>query len=157
MDKFKIADKKEHMKSKHLSQNNNWCIIYSDIEFTQKAQKEIITKIFDTYRKKRRNSPYEWNRNVFPYENPDYSESKKINFPDGFMYFRLQISIEEIDSYDIGDCIEFASSVLTSLWSLQIPSVATCQFEDLLPLKGGYKSKWSCSPPKVDLESEVEK
>ncbi len=145
------------MKNKHLSQDDNWCIIYSDIEFTEKAYEEIITKIFDTYRKKRRNSPYELNRNVFAYENPDYSESKKANFPDGFMYFRLQISIEEIDSYDADHYIEFASFVLARLWSLQIPSVATCQFEDLLPLKGGYKSKWSCSPPKVDLESEVEK
>jgi len=150
------------MKSKFLYQNDNWCIIYSDIKFTEKGYEEIITKIFYAYRKKMEidlnvNSHYQWNRNVFAYENPNYSELNKANFPDGFMYFRIQISIEEIDSYDMGHCIEFASFVLTSLWSFQVPSVATCQFEDLLPLKGGYKSKWSCSPPHIDLESELEK
>lgn len=144
------------MKSKNLFQNENWCIIYSDIEMTEETYEKEIMKIIAAYKQKTENN-FEINKNVLIFKNPGYSELEKAVFPDGFMHFRFQISVEEINSYSVDDYIDFVSFLLCSLWNQKMPSVATCQFEELLPLKGGYKSKWSFSPPKDDLGGEINK
>src|ERR1700687_2877166 len=61
-------------------------------------------------------------------------------FPDGFLHFRCVIEI-----YFSPDClaeerIALASKVLEVLWSLSLPAVAACDFEDKLPRGGGYKN-----------------
>lgn len=73
--------------------------------------------------------------------NDEYDEKKETLYPDGFLYFHYNIEIDIRD--DITD--EFAakevSQILTYLWGSNYPAVASCDFENLLPKNGGYKSR----------------
>ena len=74
------------------------------------------------------------------FKNEDYDTRRRLQFPQGFLYFRYYI-----DLY-MPDCTREAQAALAgllleSLWEMNIPAVAASTFEDLLPERGGYKSR----------------
>jgi hypothetical protein len=72
-------------------------------------------------------------------KNDEFNELQQVSFPDGFLFFRFLIEIErgltEFDLY-----VRYIDRLITWLWSNHIPTVVSCDFEDLLSEKGGYKS-----------------
>lgn len=75
------------------------------------------------------------------YVNDEFDANGQVNFPDGFLYFRFIIDVGFNPNSEISKCVDEISKILKWLWGEGIPSVASCDYEDLLPEKGGYNSK----------------
>jgi hypothetical protein len=73
-------------------------------------------------------------------KNEDFDVEKTVEYPDGFLYFEFIIDCESTD-FNKENFVEAISELLLSLWSKKVTAVAACDFEEILPLKGGYKSK----------------
>jgi hypothetical protein len=72
---------------------------------------------------------YKWIRANFP-----------ADFPDGFLYFKYKLDINFYDEVGISYCIQLIKTILEFFWRNDIPAVATADYEDQLPFRGGYKS-----------------
>ena len=73
--------------------------------------------------------------------NEEYDEKKEKIFPDGFLYFPYSVEIDIHDDVDKVCAAEEMSEILRFLWRNGYTAIASCDFEDLLPENGGYKSK----------------
>lgn len=72
--------------------------------------------------------------------NDEYDESKSLEFPDGFLYFKYLLDVEYDDDNE-NLFIEMLNKLLKILWNENIPSVASSDYEKSLIEEGGYKSK----------------
>lgn len=72
--------------------------------------------------------------------NDDYDENRRLAFPDGFLHFRYLVETYPRPDGRVESC-RAVRSVLQYLWSRDMPAVATCDDEDELPERGGYKSR----------------
>lgn len=72
--------------------------------------------------------------------NEDYDPNRRRQFPGGFIYFRYYIDLY-VDASASVDRAEAVTDVLEGLWDWGIPAVAACDYEDLLPHNGGYRSR----------------
>ncbi|AQX87185.1 hypothetical protein ATE49_12465 [Elizabethkingia miricola] len=102
------------------------CLIYTNIEENSKLFSHEIQDIVSE------------NGETFLEKNSDFDLKKSKNFPDGFLYFR---SILEISIKDDSDEILIINSILNLLWNNNISAIASCDFEDKLIHKGGYKNQ----------------
>lgn len=71
--------------------------------------------------------------------NMDYDENKLSTFPDGFLFFRYVLDIE-FKYIPLSEKVVYTNTILNNFWSMGIPAVAVCSFEDELLPNGGYKS-----------------
>jgi hypothetical protein len=71
--------------------------------------------------------------------NDEFDETGRIEFPDGFLSFRLLVELYTGDLTNPG-CAPTAGRILEYLWAEGFPAVAACDYEDRLPNGGGYKS-----------------
>lgn len=71
--------------------------------------------------------------------NPDGDSARALSFPDGFLAFRYALELYPAGDTSRNDRIALAGRLLELLWSNQLPAVAACDFEEELPLAGGYK------------------
>lgn len=78
---------------------------------------------------------------TFVDENDEFDYNKEFEFPDGFLFFKYTVDIDFLDGIDYEYCKDYVNFVLSQLWQNNIPAVASCDYEDLLINKGGYKSK----------------
>lgn len=77
-------------------------------------------------------------------QNDDFGNNNKVKVKsssDQFLYFRYYLDIEPYDNNCSEVYIADISCLLESLWKKNINAVAACDFEDLLPKKGGYNYK----------------
>jgi len=74
-------------------------------------------------------------------KNNDFDKSKRKEFPDGFLYFPFLVEYYSSDSIVKASDIHNTGIILTELWKNNVPAVASCDYENILPEKGGYKSK----------------
>jgi hypothetical protein len=74
------------------------------------------------------------------YKNDAFDVTRQTEFPDGFLCFQFIIEIGFKENYEIDKCVFEVSKILEYLWSINIASVAFCEYEELLPNKGGYNS-----------------
>ena len=74
-------------------------------------------------------------------KNDDFDEVKLKKFPDGFLYFPFCIEIDIDENINVNVIANDVSSILTFLWTNNYAAVASCDFENLLPENGGYKSR----------------
>lgn len=72
--------------------------------------------------------------------NDDFNKEKAKVYPDGFLYFPFCIEIDIEDSINTEDAAKEISKILNFLWANNYTASASCDFEDLLPESGGYKS-----------------
>lgn len=78
---------------------------------------------------------------LYTQRNDDFNETKRKEFPDGFLHYRYYLDIEPKEGTDQKEYIESISSLLTRLWDKGYKGVASCDFEIELPKAGGYKSQ----------------
>ena len=74
-------------------------------------------------------------------------------FPDGFLYFRYYLDVFPSSTAFQGMHIERIGHLLEALWARGIPAVAACDYEDVLPKKGGYKNRTTPWPKSRYLSS----
>ena len=74
-------------------------------------------------------------------KNDNYDYKKEMNFPDGFLFFKFIIEFGFNNECQINECVQVTAKLLEFLWSVEMPAVASCDYEYLLPYNGGYKSK----------------
>lgn len=74
-------------------------------------------------------------------QNEEYDEKKAKYFPDGFLYFPFSVEIDIQDDISKADAAKEISIILKFLWESNHTAIASCEFEELLPESGGYKSK----------------
>ncbi|MCC6616982.1 MAG: hypothetical protein IT320_26155 [Anaerolineae bacterium] len=73
-------------------------------------------------------------------KNEDYDTRRRAQFPHGFLYFRYYIDLYMPEESRKAQA-KLVSALLQELWDMGIPTVAASPFEDLLPERGGYKSR----------------
>ena len=73
--------------------------------------------------------------------NDEFDFYKAQNFPDGFLFFPYSIEIDIIEDIKMEDVVNEISKILNFFWQNSFTAIASCDFENLLPEKGGYKSK----------------
>lgn len=74
------------------------------------------------------------------FKNEDYDTRRRLQFPQGFLYFRYYIDLYMPENSREAQAA-LTGVLLESLWDMNIPAVAASAFEDLLPERGGYKSR----------------
>jgi hypothetical protein len=72
--------------------------------------------------------------------NDEFDLKKSTVFPDGFLYFPCSVEIDFAEEYSIKEASHTVGDLLKFLWMRKYPAVASCEFEELLPENGGYKS-----------------
>lgn len=73
--------------------------------------------------------------------NDEFDEDEQTEFPDVFLYFKYIVYVEFSDKNTLKYCVDETAKLLRWLWDEKWGAVASCDYEDLLPEKGGYKSK----------------
>lgn len=68
----------------------------------------------------------------------DFDDLKRGSISDGFLFSRYYIEIEPNSNVDSESYIASVSLLLESLWIKGFKAIAACDFEELLPRKGGY-------------------
>lgn len=74
------------------------------------------------------------------YNNDDFNFINQKDFPDGFINFKFIVEVGFNSNSKIDMAIPVVSKLLKWLWEVKMPAVASCDYEDLLPKNGGYKS-----------------
>ncbi|NUU59595.1 1,4-dihydroxy-6-naphthoate synthase [Paenibacillus agri] len=75
---------------------------------------------------------------IFIFNNGDFDEDKRNQGDDGFLYYKYYLEIEPTEDADDRNYVLEISILLTKLWNAEFKAIASCDFEDLLPRKGGY-------------------
>ncbi|GGH10945.1 1,4-dihydroxy-6-naphthoate synthase [Paenibacillus segetis] len=75
---------------------------------------------------------------IFIFNNGDFDEDKRNQGNDGFLYYKYYLEIEPTEDADDRNYVLEISNLLTKLWNVDFKAIASCDFEDLLPRKGGY-------------------
>ena len=73
-------------------------------------------------------------------KNKDYDSALHQDETDGFLHYRYFLEVEPNEELGKESAVEFVSNTLKYLWSQGYPAVASCDYEELLPNNGGYKS-----------------
>lgn len=74
---------------------------------------------------------------IYVSKNEDFSDSRR-HTQDGFLFYKYYLDIEPKAGVKDNEFISSIANLLEELWKEDIKAVAACDFEDLLPQKGGY-------------------
>ncbi|AZK45324.1 1,4-dihydroxy-6-naphthoate synthase [Paenibacillus lentus] len=75
---------------------------------------------------------------IFIFNNGDFDEDTRNQGNDSFLYYKYYLEIEPIEDVVYRNYVLEISNLLTKLWDADFKAIASCDFEDLLPRKGGY-------------------
>lgn len=75
---------------------------------------------------------------IFIFNNGDFDKDKRNQGNDGFLYYKYYLEIEPTEDVIDRNYVLEISNLLTRLWDADFKAIASCDFEDLLPRKGGY-------------------
>jgi hypothetical protein len=78
------------------------------------------------------------NCNLDVLRNDDFQENRRNEHPDGFLFSRYLIELEPNENVSAETYITTVSRLLEGLWNRGYKAVASCDFEELLPNKGGF-------------------
>lgn len=120
---------KYHLKINHIAMKTK-CLVYISSKLIEADVNEFISKCRnDAVLEK-----IEMDKNDF------FDLAREYEFPDGFLFFKHILEIHFKKELEIDIVVNFVNKVLQYLWDKNIPSVASCNYEDLLFNNGGYKS-----------------
>lgn len=115
------------------------CKIYvdSDLSCTQLAT--LVAQLIDgsVQRATVHSSGYE----IDILTNNEADVRRRKEFPDGFLYFARLLEFYTDASEPVAQQAAIVTRILEALWSFHLPAVAACDYEDLLPHRGGYRSR----------------
>lgn len=115
--------------------------LYCDIFAFTESNIQVINAIKTVYKSSANDHMFEGHEfEISVVKNVHFNLSKSIEFPDGFLNFPFLIEVDFSDKCNGAMAIEEISRILTLLWNLNIPAVASCDYEHLLPNRGGYNS-----------------
>ena len=72
--------------------------------------------------------------------NDEYDQFSQKEFPDGFLYFKFIVDFGFNEGSSLEFCVQEVGKIVMWLWGKGTPAVASCDYEDLLPNKGGYNN-----------------
>lgn len=75
---------------------------------------------------------------ILIFNNGDFDEERRNRGSDEFLYYKYYLDIEPIEGVEETLYITEISKILTKLWDSGYKAVASCDFEEELPRKGGY-------------------
>lgn len=111
---------------------NRDCIIYLTSELELNDLELELNSNFDNY---------EIELEFILLKNSDFDSLKQIEFPDGFLHFKYVLEINFLnDEIENSKIISKVNEILEYLWKSNISAIASCDYENLLINKGGYKS-----------------
>jgi hypothetical protein len=73
--------------------------------------------------------------------NEEHNIQDEKKFPDGFLHFKTLIEIDFPKTTEIDYAVVITNSILSALWKLGCPAVASCSFENKLMHQGGYNNR----------------
>jgi hypothetical protein len=73
-------------------------------------------------------------------ESDDFDADLRLEFPDGFVYFRHQLEVDFGEGVVLEQAVPATARLLEGLWSRGWAAVAMCDYEERLPSSGGYAS-----------------
>ena len=73
--------------------------------------------------------------------NKEYDIEKSKEFQDGFLYFNYFLDLNCKEEKYEDEYINLISDLMKKLWGGNMILVASCDFEERLPHKGGYKHR----------------
>jgi hypothetical protein len=74
-------------------------------------------------------------------KNSDYDSSRQSEYPDGFLYFRYILEINNLnEDIEMLKIVSIVNNILDFLWENNISAIASCDYENLLKNNGGYKN-----------------
>lgn len=121
-----------------LKHHNMFCRIYTEGNSTD--SKELLAEISYLLQKPIVDDNIEIDESFISVRlNDEYDRAKRKDFPDGFLHFKelIEIDYTEENSKEIKGVV---SSILNFLWERHYAAIASCQFENELPYKGGYNN-----------------
>lgn len=75
---------------------------------------------------------------IIIFNNSDFDKDKINQGNDGFLYYKYYLEIEPTENGGEANYVLEISNLLTKLWDADFKAIASCDFENLLPRKGGY-------------------
>ena len=75
---------------------------------------------------------------IFIFNNGDFDEDRGNLGNDEFLYYKYYLEIEPAEDVENNTFIVAVSNLLISLRDAGYKAIASCDFEELLPRKGGY-------------------
>lgn len=72
--------------------------------------------------------------------NQDYDPEAAREKPDGFVFFRYYLDVDQAPGANRPQFVRGISELLEALWACGIEAIAACDFENELPKKGGYNT-----------------
>lgn len=116
-----------------------FCKIY--VTFKDISVDEVFNLIASYFGKSNSDQELEFRKSILSVRlNEDYNKEKEVDFPDGFLFFKVLIEIEIFDD-DLKEIKTMVREILHLLWAKKYAAVAACPFEHDLPLSGGYRQK----------------
>ncbi|WP_160714181.1 1,4-dihydroxy-6-naphthoate synthase [Chitinophaga solisilvae] len=119
---------------------DKYCKIFIAVDMPRESLISIIADKYDL-----EGSPFgSWSSGYFDMDiriNKDFNEQASKLFPDGFLHFEYYLDIlfrQDLEDDEV--MINMISDLLVWLWGNNYPAIAACDFENLLPEKGGYNS-----------------
>lgn len=111
-----------------------YCKLFLDAEMSRDELGKLVTEFVEG--EKDRCLIHSAVLEIFVNDNDFFDNAKIENSDDGFLYFPYFLDIEPQMDME-GVYIETIATLITRLWNHNIKAVAACDFEDLLPGKGG--------------------
>lgn len=116
-----------------MAENDLFCKIFIDADMQYEFLQEVINELIS--------ARFNIKNEIFDLslvKNDDFDALKRLDFPDGFLYSLFYLEVEPNGNIDSQRYIRSVSLLLESLWTKGFNAVAACDFEELLPRKGGY-------------------
>lgn len=117
-----------------------FCRIY--VNASNLNSKKLLSQLSESLQKVISNDLHSENEvsSITIKESEYYNKEMAFKFPDGFIFFPLNIEIDFYNS-DENEASKIVNAVLDLLWKEGYSAIASCKFEELLTEKGGFKSK----------------
>jgi hypothetical protein len=125
----------------------SFCILYSSSELDKEG---LRIRLSDYLNLKRVSiSSFASSYTLSVYINNAFDKHTQCQFPDGFLHFKFKLEFSFLEQTVNEFHVDVISKTLQWLWAQNIPTVASCDYEEKLPHNGGYKDA-TLPWPKLD-------
>lgn len=119
-----------------IEECNYYCKIYIGGSLQEKELAALLAEKFQGKVKGTHVKPDTLDLDVS--SNDEFDEGRPFEIADNFLYCRMLIDVEPSPQATTETYVRDVGALLELLWGSGILAIASCDFEDDLPLKGGY-------------------